>query len=314
MAHRRFKTMRRGLNLAFARELTRFRENEIALIVIAALAGFVIGAVVSVIDGAVVELHYLIFGVPLDAHLSAGREIPAGVRFFAPVAGGILVGLIAATIRHFRPREIVDAIEANALYGGRMSLRDSIHLGLLTIVSVGFGGSAGLEAAYTQVGSGFASKIGKNIRLRRQDLRVLVGCGSAAAISAAFNSPLTGAFYAFELVIGSYTLQSLAPVASAALCGNLAIHAISNGRPMFASPPAVSVEGHDYLLFLLLGFGAAAIAIATMRAVTLVENTLRHRQGSRYSEAGSGGRGRWARRAFLSRSSRERPWGDFRPA
>ena len=143
MAHRRFKTMRRGLNLALARELTRFRENEIALIVIAALAGFVIGAVVSVIDGAVVELHYLIFGVPLDAHLSAGREIPAGVRFFAPVAGGILVGLIAATIRHFRPREIVDAIEANALYGGRMSLRDSIHLGLLTIVSVGFGGSAG---------------------------------------------------------------------------------------------------------------------------------------------------------------------------
>ena len=278
MAHRRFKTMRRGLNLALARELTRFRENEIALIVIAALAGFVIGAVVSVIDGAVVELHYLIFGVPLDAHLSAGREIPAGVRFFAPVAGGILVGLIAATIRHFRPREIVDAIEANALYGGRMSLRDSIHLGLLTVVSVGFGGSAGLEAAYTQVGSGFASKIGKNIRLRRQDLRVLVGCGSAAAISAAFNSPLTGAFYAFELVIGSYTLQSLAPVASAALCGNLAIHAISNGRPMFASPPAVSVEGHDYLLFLLLGFGAAAIAIATMRAVTLVENTLRYRK------------------------------------
>ena len=147
---------------------------------------------------------------------------------------------------------------------------------LLTIVSVGFGGSAGLEAAYTQVGSGFASKIGQNIRLRRQDLRVLVGCGSAAAISAAFDSPLAGAFYAFELVIGSYTLQYLAPVASAALCGNLAIKAISNGRPMFALPPALSVESHDYLLFLLLGFGAAAIAIATMRAVTVVETTLRY--------------------------------------
>ena len=274
-AQRRFRTMRRGLNLAFAREVIRFRENEIALIAIAALAGFAIGAVVSVVDGAVVWLHYFIFGVPLDAHLSAGTEIPAIVRFLAPVAGGILVGLIAVAIRHFRPREIVDAIEANALYGGRMSLRDSIHLGLLTIFSVGFGGSAGLEAAYTQVGSGFASKIGQNIRLRRQDLRLLVGCGSAAAISAAFNSPLTGAFYAFELVIGSYTLQSLAPVASAALCGNLAINAISNGRPMFASPPALSLESHDYLLFLLLGLGAAAIAIVTMRAVTVVENSLR---------------------------------------
>ena len=275
---RRFRSVRRSLNLAFARELIRLRENEIALITIAALAGFAIGAVVAIIDGAVVSLHYLFLGVPIDAYLSAGTNIPASVRFFAPAIGGALVGVIATLIRYFRPREIVDAIEANALYGGRMSLRDSINLALLTVVSVGFGGSAGLEAAYTQVGSGLASKIGQNIRLRRQDLRLLVGCGSAAAISAAFDSPLTGAFYAFELVIGSYTLQSLAPVASAALCGNLAINAISSGRPLFALTPEVRVAGHDYLLFLLLGFGAAVIAIATMRAVTLVENTLRQRK------------------------------------
>ena len=288
---RRFRTMRRGINLAFAREVIRFRENEIALIAIAALVGFAIGAVVAIIDGAVVSLHYLFLGVPLDAHLSAGTDIPASVRFFAPALGGALVGVIATLIRYFRPREIVDAIEANALYGGRMSLRDSIHLGLLTIVSVGFGGSAGLEAAYTQVGSGLASKVGQNIRLRRQDLRVLVGCGSAAAISAAFNSPLTGAFYAFELVIGSYTLQYLAPVAFAALCGNLAINAISNGSPMFELPPTLSVESHDYLLFLLLGFGAAAVAIGTMRAVTLVENTLRHRYLPRFLRPVLGGAG-----------------------
>jgi len=146
------------------------------------------------------------------------------------------------------------------------------------VISVGFGGSAGLEAAYTQAGSGFASKVGQNFRLRRQDLRLLVGCGSAAAISAAFNSPLTGAFYAFELVIGSYTLQSLAPVASAALCGNLAIHAIAETRPLFEMPGPVTLLSHDYLLFLLLGFGAAFISIVTMRAVTIVENSLRHRK------------------------------------
>ena len=288
---RRFRILRRGASLAFAREITRFRENEIALIAIAALAGFAIGAIVAIIDGAVVWLHHLIFGVPLDAHLSAGPEIPPLVRVLAPAAGGLLVGLIALAIRRFRPREIVDAIEANALYGGRMSLRDSINLALLTIVAVGFGGSAGLEAAYTQVGSGFASKIGQNIRLRRQDLRLLVGCGSAAAIAAAFDSPLTGAFYAFELVIGSYTLQWLAPVASAALCGNLAIHAISNGRPLFILPPAMTVASHDYLLFLLLGFGAAAIAIATMRAVTVIENALRQYKAPRILRPVLGGTG-----------------------
>ena len=53
--------------------------------------------------------------------------------------------------------------------------------------------------------------------MRRNDLRVLVGCGAAGAIAAAFNAPLTGAFYAFELVIGTYSLATLAPVVVAAI-------------------------------------------------------------------------------------------------
>ncbi len=270
--------IRRRLISAYKRMLIRIRENETAIIGIAATIGFAVGAGVAAIDGAVELLHYILFGVPLDGHLSAGTPIPSVNSLFAPAIGGLLVGLTGLVVRYLRPREIVDAIEANALYGGRMSLWDSLNLTLLTVISVGFGGSAGLEAAYTQAGSGFASKIGQNFRLRRQDLRLLVGCGSAAAISAAFNSPLTGAFYAFELVIGSYTLQSLAPVASAALCGNLAIHALADPKPLFVMPGPVTLQSHDYLIFLLLGFGAAFVSIATMRTVTIVENSLRYRK------------------------------------
>ncbi len=269
---------RHGLRAALAKALAQIRESESALIGIAASVGLLVGSGVAIIDGAVRGLHYILFGIPLNGHLSAGLEVSPVIAFLAPLLGGLLVGLIAAAVRYVRPREIVDAIEANALYGGRMSLRDSLLLGLLTVIAVGFGGSAGLEAAYTQVGSGVASKVGQNLLLRRQDLRLLVGCGAAAAISAAFNSPLTGAFYAFELVIGSYTLQYLAPVASAALCGNLAIRAISGARPMFEMPAPVTLESHDYGLFLILGFGAALISIATMRSVTIVENTLRQRK------------------------------------
>lgn len=279
---RLFTQFRKRLTSAYRRMLIRIRENEAALIATAAFVGSCVGAVVGVIEGAVEWLHYVFFGVALDSHLSAGTYIPSINSLLIPAAGGVLVGLIGIFIRYLRPREIVDAIEANALYGGRMSLWDSLDLALVTVISVGFGGSAGLEAAYTQVGSGFASKVGQKFRLRRQDLRLLVGCGSAAAISAAFNSPLTGAFYAFELVIGSYTLQSLAPVASAALCGNLAIHAMSDNRPLFEMPGTVTLLGHDYLLFLLLGFGAAFVSIVAMRAVTIVENSLRYHKVPRW--------------------------------
>ncbi len=246
---RRVRHFRKTLTLRIGRLLARLRESEIALIGIAAFVGFVVGAGVAIITAAVSILHHILFGIPLEGHLSAGIATISIVGFLAPAIGGLLIGLIGAIIRLFRTREIVDPIEANALYGGRMSLWDSIYLGFLTVISVGFGGSAGLEAAYTQVGSGFASKIGQSIRLRRKDLRLLVGCGSAAAIAAAFNSPLTGAFYAFELVIGSYTMQSLAPVASAALCGNLAIRAISDAKPMFTLPFPVTLQSHDYILF-----------------------------------------------------------------
>lgn len=76
--------------------------------------------------------------------------------------------------------------------GGRMSLRDSVLVAVQTLISNGFGASVGLEAGYTQAASGLASRLGLDFHLRRGDLRVLVGCGAAAAISAAFGAPLTG--------------------------------------------------------------------------------------------------------------------------
>ena len=117
----------------------------------------------------------------------------------------------------------VDPIEANALHGGRMSIRDSLIVALQTIVSNGFGASVGLEAGYTQMVAGIASRLGINFRLRRADLRMLVGCGAAGAIAAAFGAPLTGAFYGFELIIGTYTAATLAPVLTASIVGVLVV-------------------------------------------------------------------------------------------
>src|ERR1700749_3300306 len=71
------------------------------------------------------------------------------------------------------------------------------------------GASIGLEAGYTQMGAGIASRLGRAFRLRRSELRLIVGCGAAAAISAGFNAPRTGAVYAGELIIGTYPIGSL---------------------------------------------------------------------------------------------------------
>ena len=128
-----------------------------------------------------------------------------------------MMGLLALALARWRPRRAIDPIEANALYGGRMSMLDSLVVCGQTLISAGVGASVGLEAGYTQMGSALASRIGRSFRLRRSDLRLLVGCGAAAAIGAAFNAPLTGAFYGIELVIGTYSVGILAPVVVASL-------------------------------------------------------------------------------------------------
>jgi len=68
----------------------------------------------------------------------------------------------------------VDVVEANALHGGQITLRDSLLVSAQTLISNGSGASVCLEAAYAQMGGGVASVCGQWLRLRRADLRVLV--------------------------------------------------------------------------------------------------------------------------------------------
>lgn len=263
--------------LLWALERRKIRNNQIALIVLAAAIGVGIGFGVVALHVGLQRLHEIAYVLPGHRLLSEGIDIDWQRIVIIPIAGGLIVGLVTVLIRHWRPREMVDAIEANALYGGRMSLIDSVNLAILTLLSGGFGASVGLEAAYTQLGAGFASKVGRLLRVRRGDLRTLVGCGAAAAIAAAFNAPLAGAFYAFELVIGTYSSAILAPVSVAAITGAFTARWTLGDDPIFLSSHAVDVSGWDYGLFGALGIAAALLAIAIMVGVTWIERTFRAR-------------------------------------
>ena len=170
------------------------------------------GIAVTVMSRILQLMHEVLFGIEHGTRLSAGLAIEHWRVMVVPIAGGLVLGAVMNLSGRFRSRRIVDPIEANAIYGGRMSLLDSLGVGLECLISSGNGASVGLEAGYTQVGSGLASQLGELLRLRRNDLRILVGCGAAGGIAAAFNAPLAGAFYAFELVLGGYTVAAVAPV------------------------------------------------------------------------------------------------------
>src|ERR1700690_4620063 len=193
------------------------RAHETSLVVLAALIGTIGGLVVAAMSAAVQGMHELLFNLEIGDRLSSQYKIDPWRALLIPSLGGLVLGIAFLLLLRWRPSREIDPIEANALHGGRMSFRGSMIVALQTIWSSGVGASVGLEAGYTQLASGLASWVGRAFRLRRRDLRILVGWGAAGAIAGAFGAPLGGAFYAFELVIGSYSVASLAPVAVSAL-------------------------------------------------------------------------------------------------
>ncbi|WP_419898526.1 chloride channel protein [Roseomonas sp. USHLN139] len=250
------------------------RQSELGILALGALAGLASGLLAAGLGGAARGVHWLIFGPDSQHGLSALRDADPLALLLAPAVGGLLLGLLGLGLARWRPRQPIDPIEANALHGGRMSIWDGIVVGAQNLLSNGFGASVGLEAAYTQLGGGVASKLGRAFGLRRGDLRVLVGCGAAGAIAAAFGAPLTGAFYAFELVIGSYAIAHLAPVMAAAVAGTLVAGVLGSGTPVLAAGLA-SPDWQDTGVALLIGLLCALAGIALMRGVTLAEAGLR---------------------------------------
>ena len=266
----------------------RLRDSELFLLVLALVAGIAAGVGVILIDLLLALLRRMAFAIPPDGHFSDIDLGPARVLLM-PVLGGLLVGLVSELLRRWRPLEVVDAIEANALFGGRMSVGDSLGLVAVTLLSGGFGASVGLEAAYTQLGAALSSRLGRAVELRRDDIRTLVGCGAAGAIAAAFNAPLTGAFYAFELIIGSYTLQALAPVGIAALTGALVVRGLVGSDPIFVVWHEITISASDYPAFFGLGLASAALGIVVMKGVTSTEALFRSLAVPRWARPALGG-------------------------
>ncbi|MDA3888804.1 MAG: chloride channel protein, partial [Allgaiera sp.] len=257
-------------------ELRRMvRNREFAQIVLAAVVGSFVGLVTIGLRDLVLALQSLNFGLVFGEHLSEQTAVDHWRLALVPALGGLFLGLVTLALQKLRPTEIIDPIEANALYGGQLGFRDSARLTGLTVVSNACGASVGMEAGYSQFGAGIFASVGKYFHLRREDQRTMVSAGAAAAIAAAFNAPLAGAFYGFELIHSRYTTKLLAPVLAACLSSVLVARGLRSDAPLFVVFGGFAVPHMYYLLFALLGFAAAGVGIVTMRLATAVEGLLK---------------------------------------
>lgn len=253
---------------------TFVRARAFGLVLASLVIGVISGILVSAIGWLVQELHILLFGLAPGSRLSASQSLEPWRAVLVPVVGGVVVAGLNRVARRLSGR-LADAIEANALYGGRLSLKGSTMVTLQTIASSGFGLSVGLEAGYAQICSAVASRLGLSLAARRADLRLLVACGAAGAIAAAFAAPLAGAFYGFEVVLGTYTVGSLAPVATSALVAALIARVFEDGNYLLEPGTLGTMRAADLGHIVAIAGLASGVAILLMLAVAASETLFR---------------------------------------
>ncbi|MBC6441358.1 MAG: chloride channel protein [Rhodospirillales bacterium] len=246
-----------------------------------ALLAILIGAAASVggilFRDAVAEIQFATFGAATERLASRVANLPWWLILIVPTLGGLVVGLLRRYVaRDQRFHGVADVMEASALRGGRITLRDGLVAATGSALSLGVGGSAGREGPVVHLGAMLASLAARNLGLRRSAVMTLLGCGVASAVSSSFNAPIAGVFFALEVVVGHYGLSAFAPVVLASIIGTIITRIHYGDFPAFIIESHAIVSFWEMPAFAILGLLSAAVALVFMRSIFAVQDIVTH--------------------------------------
>jgi len=157
--------------------------------------------------------------------------------------------------------------------GGDIPLRPALARTAASAITIGAGGSAGSEGPVVVFGSAIGSLFGRAFGFSPERMRVLVGAGAGAAISAAFNAPIAGAFFALEEILGSLAVTAFPPVVVASVIAAVVSRAVFGNHPAFPIPVEYSYGSarEVFFFFPLLGILTGATAALFVRVFFGVE-------------------------------------------
>lgn len=202
---------------------------------------------------------------------STARELPWYWIMAGPAIGGFVVGLLLTRLPSRRTGVVADVIEARALAGRKLSLRDGLLSALTTALSLGAGGSAGREGPVVHLGAVFASVAAWRFELPGWCRRTLLGAGVASAIAASFNAPIAGVLFAHEVILGHYAMRSFVPIVIASTAGGVASRLWFGNSAAFVIPHHSITSLWEFPAFALLGVTAAIVAILFQFALFITE-------------------------------------------
>jgi CIC family chloride channel protein len=239
----------------------------------------VLGLLSGLVTGAVILLFRLAIEWPLEQFLpgkdsEAFEQLEWLTRGLLPLGGALILGLFLHRLAiQDRKVGVVHVMERLNYHQGYLTVRSALvqfFAGVTTVVS---GQSAGREGPAVHLGAAFSSLMGQWMRLPNNSIRTLVACGCAAAISASFNTPISGVIFAMEVVMMEYTIAGFTPIILASVSAAIVTQAVYGGEPAF-TVPALTMNSLAEIPWIITI--AVCIGIAAATFIHIVE------AGSRY--------------------------------
>lgn len=202
---------------------------------------------------------------------------------------GILLSVVYVKLMH--PKIVFDKGLSSIIYAinkrfSNIELHKTYSHVITSALTVGFGGSAGLEAPIAVTGSALGSNTAKNLLMSKADRTLLLASGAAAGISAIFDSPIAGVVFAFEVLLTEVSIPAFIPLLIASATGALISKVADSPKLFYLATDSWSIEAIPF--YLLLGAICGFVSTYMIRTTLKTESFLNKRKNP-YTKAIAGG-------------------------
>lgn len=231
----------------------------------------VIGAIIgSVTALAAMGFAWALHGFEHKAFEAQGA-MPLWLMPALPMAGALVTGLLTYFgARDARGHGVPNVIKALIKNNGKIPLRVGVVKAVASIATVGSGGSGGPEGPIVQIGSTLGSNFGRVLRINREQMSTLVGCGAAAGMASIFNAPIAGVLFCLEVLLRDFSLKTFTPILVASVFSSAVTQAVLGENQAIFQTPGV----HDYAFnlieipsYILLGVVCGGLSVGLSKSL-----------------------------------------------
>ncbi len=256
------------------------REDQVFLVlalVIGALTGLAVVAFILLTERAGMRLY------PPGSHRWR--------RVLFPVVGSLVIGyLLFRYFPYARGSGVPQTKAALFARDGRITLRTVLGKFFCTSATLASGIPLGREGPSVQVGAGIASVLGRSLGLRPEKVKALLPVGAAAAIAAAFNTPLAAVLFALEEIVGDLHAPVLGSVVLASATSWVVLRLLLGNNPLFKVPQYQLVHPLEFAIYAVLGVAGGLVSVAfTKLLLDMRERFLRLPQKTVWFQPVAGG-------------------------